>query len=1682
MPSTVATDRARMFPAFFSDIKRLGGVVLQEVAVRARAVRPICVLASCAALLLGHAAAAQQAPGVEFLRAWQPTDGKALAEVSGMTFAADGTVLFVERDRGALWRLTRETAAPTDLAGSGRPFKSTKTGGVAYLGDGRVVVANTSNDTLALLDGDAARVFAGGGHGYGELKDPEGLAFSLRKRLYVADRSNNRVAVYSEDGVFLLAIGSGRDPATTLSRPLQVAVDGAERVYVLEDTGAGRLSVYNYSGTLLKRLGAESFPGSRKAHWSALAVDPGGRAFVADSENGNIAELDWEQGQVRRRFGSPGKGRGQFAEVAALAVSWRDLAVADTGNRKIEFFRVPEIKVTLPETERLASVRRANAVSLECERAYALDGGDLLCLDRRKGKVTRLDSTGKLKYEFAGPVERPRRAAFDARDIAIADGDSVKIFGHDGKLRFTIGRGGSRDGEFDGIGGVHLADYIYVADTDNHRVQMFTRDGIFVNKLADKENQPRRIGHPAAVATDAQGNIYVADADTRMVQVYSAQLEWRYAVGGEPVPYETIHGLSVDAENRLYVLASTDRAKQMVDVFRGPAREFSFAAYRAPQIEPSDSVTLSIPPSSYTFALHDGERKELATYQFLQTPPRVGGVETRGEPAKVRISWLKPSERYVTSYRVSGAAERDGPYEKLLDTQAPEASLGAEAAGRLLYYRVTALSNFGVEGESSAPAEDVFRSGYRQFQAGRFDAAAETLARAVRAAPDHTAAVEYLGRSLLAMGRYDAAIGHFQDLSRRPGNETVGRLLEARAMAASGDKLGARAAVERAIAANQADRETYALCGELSLQLGDAAGAVTCLDTALARDPGNVAARAMRGEALVRLGAIDKGIAELDAAAAAAPSEPATWRRAGRVLQSLNRPRDALARFERVLAIAPRDPEALIAVANTHLALGEFDQARTMALSLAGNATEESIGQYVLGRIAIAQGNHEEAVVALTRATRLNERYGAAWAALADAYLGLKDEPKAREALAKAAALPDADAGVFRRLAELESRAGRHAQALAALEHAVALEPADVELRLSQARTLGALGRWQDSGKAAREAARLAPIRVDALLLAAEAAHQQGKNGEAIQMLRRTIEMSPDSYEANFKLGRSLADNNLYDEALSYLEKAERLDDRSDAPYLVTAEIHLERRAYDAAIAVLNRAVKLNPSDANQRALAAAYDQKKKSLAGTSARVTIEDLRLERMFVAAHKQYATEKIGSVKVKNDSADDYKKLKVSFFIKEYMDYPVTQDIAELKAKSSVEVPLHATFNSKVLTIDEDTRVLAIVSLATTDSREGTQEITQAVTLYGKNAILWANGDMVGSFVTPRDDTLRNFVREAANRFAPPPQKALNRPLALAATVYNTLSAYGIRYQADPNTPYSRVSADQVDYVQFPRETLRLKSGDCDDLSVLLAAAYENLGIETALIDVPGHLFLMFRTGLKESERGFISLQDDLLVVRDGEIWIPVEATLISTSFSEAWAEGARKYREAEAKKQLKVLSLHQAWERYPPVTLAPANFNVEIPSGERASRLAEREQRVLVARRLEREVQPYRLLLASNPNDDEARLQIGTIYGRNGATDLALREFDAILEHNPRQAAAHNNRGNLYFERGDFERALESYRFAEELDPADAGIRVNAALAYYRLGKLSEAQAEYRQATQLQKEVGNQYRALAKLLAN
>ena len=80
-------------------------------------------------------------------------------------------------------------------------------------------------------------------------------------------------------------------------------------------------------------------------------------------------------------------------------------------------------------------------------------------------------------------------------------------------------------------------------------------------------------------------------------------------------------------------------------------------------------------------------------------------------------------------------------------------------------------------------------------------------------------------------------------------------------------------------------------------------------------------------------------------------------------------------------------------------------------------------------------------------------------------------------------------------------------------------------------------------------------------------------------------------------------------------------------------------------------------------------------------------------------------------------------------------------------------------------------------------------------------------------------------------------------MALGIFEALRLYGMNYVRDPGSAYDLLSVDSmaVDYLQFPYQTLQYKAGDCDDLSILYCTLLEAVGIETAFVTVPGHIYM-------------------------------------------------------------------------------------------------------------------------------------------------------------------------------------------------------------------------------------------------
>jgi len=83
---------------------------------------------------------------------------------------------------------------------------------------------------------------------------------------------------------------------------------------------------------------------------------------------------------------------------------------------------------------------------------------------------------------------------------------------------WKYGSKGSGNGQFDAPSGVafdNRNNQIVVADTNNHRIQIFDEEGTFLRSFGQ--------GHlslPGGIAIDPAGNYFVSDAGTDCIQVF----------------------------------------------------------------------------------------------------------------------------------------------------------------------------------------------------------------------------------------------------------------------------------------------------------------------------------------------------------------------------------------------------------------------------------------------------------------------------------------------------------------------------------------------------------------------------------------------------------------------------------------------------------------------------------------------------------------------------------------------------------------------------------------------------------------------------------------------------------------------------------------------------------------------------------------------------------------------------------------------------------------------------------------------------------------------------------------------------------------------------------------------------------------------------------------------------------
>jgi DNA-binding beta-propeller fold protein YncE/tetratricopeptide (TPR) repeat protein len=473
----------------------------------------------------------------------------------------------------------------------------------------------------------------------------------------------------------------------------------------------------------------------------------------------------------------------------------------------------------------------------------------------------------------------------------------------------------------------------------------------------------------------------------------------------------------------------------------------------------------------------------------------------------------------------------------------------------------------------------------------------------------------------------------------------------------------------------------------------------------------------------------------------------------------------------------------------------------------------------------------------------------------------------------------------------------------------------------------------------------------------------------------------------------------------------------------------------------------------------------------------IEVLKLNDIFSNSYKLYEKSGLGSIKLTNNTEKPMEKIRISFMLKNFMDFATENKIAKLLPGQSEELLLKAVFNNSILTVTEDSAVQAEIEASYfEDGKRVAYSRIATVNVYDKHRLTWDDRDRFATFVTPKDPPVINMARAVVGEY-----KETKDEARLAAALFDALGVYGVTYIQDPSNPYqvSSEKTNTVDYIQFPRETLERKSGDCDDLVAFYSSGLESMGINTRVLEVPGHMLMMFSTGIAAEPDGYN--MNNLYVIYEDMLWIPVETTLVGNSFINAWEKGSATYYKFKDK-GLTILDVHRGWEKYKPASLPDSEWK---PTGLTRAAIDKKfpgdNMSVL---KISSQVRTRRYLegLKLNPSDVDANLQLGIIMAKLGDHDEAMKYFDKVISLDSKHAGAMNNRGNLFMIGDKYPEAQKAYLAASQASPKDAQIWVNLARAYTRTGETKKAKAAFVKAQGIDSKVKEQYRALGLELLN
>ncbi len=257
-----------------------------------------------------------------------------------------------------------------------------------------------------------------------------------------------------------------------------------------------------------------------------IETDSAGRYFVVDTFGKNVHVFDLENSEYYI-----------FPEGEITFESPIDIAIGDDGMIFVTDSKEAVVKLFRDNGETYAGTIGEGLLGRPTGIAINKSTNELLVVDTMNSQVV---SYGLDSHEFKGFIG--------------GDGEQQGMFHY--PTNIFVSDGGN----------------IFVSDSLNFRIQIFSPQGEFMKEFGKPGNSPGYFSRPRGVAVDSDGNIYVVDALFDNVQVFNRDGMLLMDFGGPGYGYGEFwlpSGIFIDSRDRIFVADTYNKRVQVFQYLKG---------------------------------------------------------------------------------------------------------------------------------------------------------------------------------------------------------------------------------------------------------------------------------------------------------------------------------------------------------------------------------------------------------------------------------------------------------------------------------------------------------------------------------------------------------------------------------------------------------------------------------------------------------------------------------------------------------------------------------------------------------------------------------------------------------------------------------------------------------------------------------------------------------------------------------------------------------------------------------------------------------------------------------------------------------------------------------------------------------------------------------------------------------